>query len=81
VGISPGVPPDSELNILLQDGNGAFHLTRNLPMPIPVTRVAAGDLNADGLNDFILLGGDSQVLVMLQSAAAPGTFKEPQFLN
>jgi hypothetical protein len=81
VGISPGVPPNSDLNILLQDGNGAFHLTQILPMPISATRVAAGDLNADGLNDLILLGGDNQVIVMLQSAAAPGTFMEPQFLN
>ena len=43
-------------------------------MPIPVTKVAAGDLNADGLNDLILLGEDNQVLVVLQSTAVPGTF-------
>src|SRR5512140_2409271 len=81
VGNSPGAPPKGELNVLLQDGNGLFHLTRNLPMPIPVTRVAAGDLNADGLNDLILLGGHNQVLVVLQSAAVPGTFMEPRILN
>ncbi len=82
VGTYPSQDPvKSKLNILLQDGNGAFHLTQSLPVPISATRVAAGDLNADGLNDFILLGGNNQVIELLQSAAVPGTFMEPQFLN
>ena len=82
VGTYPSQDPvKSKLNILLQDGNGAFHLTQSLPVPINATRVTAGDLNADGLNDFILLGGENQVIVMLQSTTAPGTFMEPQFLN
>ena len=77
VGNSPGVPPNGELNVFLQDGNGAFHLTRNLPMSFPVTRVAAGDLNADGRNDLILLGKDDQVLVVLQSVAVPVSAPAP----
>ena len=81
VGVYRGDSPKSMLNILLQDGNGGFHLSQSLPVPIYATRVAAGDLTADGLNDFILLGGGNQVLVMLQSAAAPGAFMKPQFLN
>ena len=81
VGVYRGDSPKSMLNILLQDGKGGFHLPQSLPVPIYATRVAAGDLTADGLNDFILLGGGNQVLVMLQSAAAPGAFMKPQFLN
>jgi hypothetical protein len=84
VGFYPVDSPSSiksDLNILLQDGTGAYHLTQSLPMPISASRVAAGDLNADGLNDVIVLGGHNEVLAILQSAAAPGTFMEPRVLK
>jgi hypothetical protein len=78
VGIYPSHSPvESKLNILMQDGTGAFHLTQSMPIPMSAYRVAAGDLNADGLNDFIVLGGDNEVFAILQSATAPGTFMEP----
>jgi hypothetical protein len=75
VGVYPSQDPvQSKLNILTQDGTGLFRLTQSLIMPKYATRVAAGDLNADGLIDLVVLGGDNEVFEILQSAAAPGTF-------
>jgi hypothetical protein len=71
----------SKLNILLQDGAGAFQATQSLPMPIAASRVASGDVNGDGLNDLVVFGADNQVFLMFQSATAPGTFLAPQFLD
>jgi len=50
-------------------------------MPIPASRVAACDLDANGLNDLVMLGSDNRVFGMLQSASSPGTFTEPRFLD
>lgn len=71
----------STLNIFMQNGSGGFTLTFSMAMPISSSRVTAGDINGDGLNDLVVLGKDSQVLVSLQSATAVGTFLPPQRLN
>ena len=71
----------SSLNIFMQDGSGAFSLRTSTAMPFAATRVAAGDINGDGLNDLVVLGGNNQVIVLLQSATARGTFLVPQSLN
>lgn len=84
VGFYPvGLPSttSSSLNLFLQNGSGAFTLTASIPMPIAASRVAAGDINADGLNDLVVLGDDNQVLALRQSATAHGSFLAPQFLN
>ncbi len=79
VGFYPG---GTSLNILQQqDGTGEFRLLRTVPMPISDSRVAAGDLDADGLCDLVVLGSDNRVFVMGQSTSAPGTFTEPRFLD
>lgn len=78
----PGPPSGATptVLVLLQDpaNHGAFlapvsypTLPGNLPSSIIVT-----DVNGDGLPD-IVIGGGSAVTVLLQNAAAPGTFLTP----
>jgi hypothetical protein len=87
VGFYPEGSPStvySRLNLFWQDGSGAFGLAQSLSLPISASCVAAGDLDGDGLADLAVLGSGnhlSQLLVMRQSAAVPGTFLAPQFLN
>jgi hypothetical protein len=69
----------STLNLFLQNGSGGFSLTASIAMPISASRLAAGDVDGDGLNDLVVLGGDNQVVLLLQSS--PGTFLAPQLLD
>lgn len=71
----------STLNLLLQNGSGGFTLSASIALPIASTRIAAGDVNGDGLLDLVLLGGNHQVLLLLQSASVRGTFLAPVFLS
>jgi hypothetical protein len=70
----------SRLNIFRQAGGGAFVLSAVYDVPISASRVAAGDLNGDGLNDLVLLGDANRCVVLIQSRDARGTFGVPQFL-
>lgn len=84
VGFYPEGSPStvySSLNLFRQDGSGAFGLVQTVAMPISASRVAAGDLDGDGLADLAVLGSGNRLFVMRQSAAAPGTFLAPQFLD
>lgn len=83
VGFFPEGSPSvvySRLNLFLQSGNGAFSLADIYHMPIAVSRVTAGDIDGDSLNDLIVLGGRNEVLVMIQSHSAAGTFNPPKTL-
>lgn len=71
----------STLNLLLQNGAGGFALSASITLPIAATRLAAGDVNGDGLLDLVLLGSNHQVLLLLQSASVRGSFLAPVFLN
>jgi hypothetical protein len=46
----------STLNLFIQDGSGGFSLTASIAMPISASRLAAGDIDGDGLNDLVALG-------------------------
>jgi hypothetical protein len=69
----------AHLNLLMNGGQGYFALTAVIPMPLSVGRVSAGNLDGDGHNDIVLLGGDNECLVMFQ--VAPGSFAAPRALH
>lgn len=71
----------SRLNLFTQSGSGTFVLASVYNMPITASRVAAGDLDGDGLNDLIVLGDHNQCLALIQSHAVPGTFSAPRPLH
>lgn len=68
----------SRLNLFTQSGGGAFALAGSYNLPISASRVAAGDIDGDGLNDLVVLGGQNQCLVLIQSHSVIGTFNVPQ---
>ena len=70
----------SKLRIFIQSGGGAFSLTGVYDMPISVSRVAAGDIDDDGLNDLVVLGSENQAMVLIQSHIMIGTFNPPKSL-
>ncbi len=83
VGFFPTGTPStvqSRLNLFIQSGSGAFALAGVYDLPIAASRVAAGDIDGDGLNDLVVLGSDNQCLVLIQSHTAPGTFNVPHKL-
>ncbi len=84
VGFYPEGSPStvlSNLHLLLQAGSGGFALRSTTALPLAASRVAAGDLNGDGLLDLAVLGAGNRLLVLLQLVNAPGSFGAPTFLN
>jgi len=80
VGFFPEGSPStvkSRLNLFMQSGGGAFSLAGVYNMPISVSRVAAGDIDDDGLNDLVVLGSENQSMVLIQSHNMMGTFNPP----
>lgn len=67
----------SRLNLFTHSAGGQLSLAAVYDMPIAITRVGAGDIDGDGREDLVVLGGNNQVLVLLQSHTAPGTFDAP----
>ncbi len=70
----------SRLNLLRQDAAGVQQLMSTQSLPIAVSRIAAGDVDGDGRADLVLLGGDDQALLMLQSPTQSGVFLAPRSL-
>jgi hypothetical protein len=72
---------NSSVNVLVQNGSGGFALSASIAMPVASSRLAIGDVDGDGLNDLVVLGGANQVFVLHQSPTARGSFQTPQILN
>jgi hypothetical protein len=71
----------STLNLFMQDGSGGYSQAAAIAMPISASRLAAGDIDGDGLMDLVALGGENEVVLVRQSKAAPGTFLAPQLID
>lgn len=71
----------SNTNLLLPIGGGAYGVAAIYEMPAAMEAINAADIDGDGLNDLVLLGGDdNRAFVMTQSRSAPGTFLAPRAL-
>ena len=72
---------ESTLHTFMQNGSGGFGQTASVSLPISCSRIAAGDINGDGLSDLVVLGSENRVMLLLQSSSTHGTFLPPQFLK
>lgn len=71
----------SVVNVFANTGSGVFTFRASLDMPVAASRIASGDLDADGRADLVMLGAGNQALVMFQRAAGGGSFTAPQPLR
>jgi hypothetical protein len=67
--------PRGRVNVFTQSGAGRFVQRAQYEVPLNVLRIAAGDVDGDGRQDLVLLGGDNECYVMLQSRVVPGVFE------
>lgn len=70
----------SRTNVLAPTAAGGYALVAAIDMPVAMARIAAADVDGDGLVDLLLLGERNRAFVMRQSAAARGTFLAPREL-
>lgn len=71
----------ARVNLFTQSGGGLFAPTTVHDVPVPVSRIAAGDLNGDGATDLVVFAGSDGCQVMLQSTVSPGVFAAPRSLR
>ena len=69
------------VNVFTQSGAGGYVHRAQYDVPFTVSRIAAGDLDRDGRQDLVLLGGDNECYMMLQSRVAPGSFESARPLR
>ena len=68
----------SRTNLLVPTVGGRYLPIAAIEMPVAMSRINAADVDGDGLNDLLLLGGDHRAYVMLQAGGAPGSFFAPR---
>jgi len=71
----------ARVNLFTQSGGGLFAPTTVHDVPVPVSRIAAGDLHGDGATDLVIFAGSDGCQVMLQSSVSPGVFSAPRPLR
>jgi hypothetical protein len=64
----------SRVNVLVPIGPGTYGLAAVYELGVTTSSITAADLDGDGRNDLVLLGGDNLAFVMLQSVSTPGAF-------
>jgi hypothetical protein len=69
------------VNLFGPSGGGAFTQRQQVDVSFDVNAIAAGDLDGDGRNDLVLLGGENECRVMIQSHTTPGAFQPPRPLR
>ena len=75
---------ESRVNLFIQVGGGAFAPSAMIEAPSGTSRITAGDVDADGRTDLVILAGEEQgvrCLVLVQSHGAPGEFAAPRPLG
>jgi hypothetical protein len=80
-GSDPLSPPDvdSQVKVFMHAGS-SFAFSRAYNLPFSCSRIGAGDVDGDGLNDLVVLGDDNRSLVLMQLPSQPGTFAAPHAL-
>ena len=64
------------LHILVGNGDGTFHVTQDIPLPVGIGGViAVTDINQDGIPDLVLGGGGPQGQVGVFFGNGDGTFQ------
>lgn len=71
------ISSDSNLNVLLSNGDGTFTANVTTPSNPKLALGAAGDINADGIADLVFLSGANDSLVTYQFGKGDGTFAPP----
>jgi hypothetical protein len=68
------------VKVFLQAGS-TFAFAGAYNLPFSCSRVGAGDLDGNGLNDLVALGDGNRSLALMQIPSLPGTFSAPRALR
>jgi hypothetical protein len=75
--IVAGCQSDSEVVVLLSNGNGTFKAAKAYPVPAGAYQVALGDFNGDGKLDVAVTNGGTYDMVSILPGTGSGTLKAP----